>query len=207
MYPLNGQMKISSLRGDGRKKIEHYTNQLILHEQHKTPCSLSGIAGARGPGRWLDRQSPSLRRKMKRRLLIWAAHAPTDGHYPKHRPPRGVARTPSPAHAMGRPSAGDSRRPPPVASLLLLPRRRRRSSHPPCAGVVRSQCGTAGLDLDVGPSTTAASGFCSGTETDRRPWQPTGDGDGDETPTKSAETIAGRGRGSSPWPRAAAPDE
>ena len=38
MYPLNGQMKISSLRGDGRKKIGHYTNQLILHEQHKTPC-------------------------------------------------------------------------------------------------------------------------------------------------------------------------
>ena len=63
------------------------------------------------------------------------------GRYPKHRPPRGGARAPSPPHAMARPSAGDSRRP--VQCLRHLSscrqrRLRRRRLRPPCAGFRRA---------------------------------------------------------------------
>ena len=157
---------------------------------------------------------------MKRRLLIWAAHAPTDGHrhpgggrcfkyrppgrYPKHRPPHGVARTPSPPHALARRSSSDSRRPPPMASLLM------HTVPPPLqfASTVRwrralpvPDCGRGGLSM------TAASGFCSEPSSMAAHWRrrrrltPSGYR---RAPTKSAETIAGRGMGSSPWPRAAA---
>ena len=111
------------------------------------------------------------------------------GRYPKHRPPRGVARTTSPPHAMTRRSTSDSRRPP--------------------------LCGTAGLDLDCPrqPHQSSARArrltvhgsppaMATATETETDPLAGRRG-----APTQSAETVAGEGRRSSPWPPAAAPDE